>query len=161
MKDEFLRLDVELLLCRYGRQKVLSALADIEACSTEELGEKIAQLRARRLIKASRPERKTLTEALVDKVGDAPERLALLRPLIVAFENGALFPTLKSVSRFLDSCDEPVAGIKSRKAAGPLLVKVLSRLGQAELETLRKTISRDGESDYALLSGAILRTDKR
>lgn len=159
--DELLRLDVQLLLCRYGRQKVLSALAELESCRTEEIAGSIAKLRAKKETAKKRASRKTLVETLEEGLCEAPDRLAILRPFAIAYENGTLFPTLKGVQRFVESRGEGATGLKSRKAAGPFVLKALARMSGADLDDLGLRISRDGESDYSLLSGAILRTRER
>lgn len=160
MSDDFLRLDVEVLLCRYGRQKVLSALAEIESCRPGDITASLAKLRAKKAAKKGHANRRTLLDTLEDLRG-SPERVDTLRSFVVAYENRALFPTLKSVQRFLESRGEPASGVKSRKAAGPSVLRVLSLMTGPELAELVPSIRADGQSDFSLLSGAILRTGDR
>jgi hypothetical protein len=158
MSNDLFRLDIELLLCRYGRQRVLSGLAETESCSVGELTKRLENIRKNKDARKqkAKPKRSLLEEAAT-LVGDDPQRLEAVRPLVVAFENRILFPSLKSTHRFLESHGQPTSGIKSRKAAGLPIVKLLAHMSPQELDELRHSASRDGQSDFSLLSQAILR----
>lgn len=156
MKDELLKLDMELLLLRYGRQRVLSALADLEDWSVQSLEVKLASLRTKKLTRQVSKAGKSLVEILQDKVADDPSRLASLRPIVIGYENGTLLPSLKAVQRFFESRGETPPKAKSRKLAGQAFLNLILDMDAADLDDLRRKNVDDGQSDFSLLSKAIL-----
>jgi hypothetical protein len=161
MTADFLNLDIGILLARYGRQRVLGALAEADGTSLVELEKQLEKIKAARAGKTL-PVKKSLVERFENEFRHSPERLSKLRPLIVAFENRSLFPTLKSAQRFLQSHGKEVSSIKSRTLAGPHVLQVIASLSSNELEELNRELRpSDGKSDFSLLSDAILSKDRR
>lgn len=159
MSNEFVRLDVELLLCRYGRQKVLSTLAEIEGCDLQAVQQQLAIIQRKKASRNKLRKQTSLIDLLEKGLSDSPDRVALIRPFIVAYEGRTFLPSLKSVQRFLESKGEPASGLKSRKAAGPAVLGALARMDRSELELLPRSEEADDQSDFALLSRAILRSE--
>ena len=139
---------------------MLRTLAKAEKCSIKELDGRLAKIRRTRASKQA-PPKKSLVERLEDDFRDSPFRIAELRPFAVAFENGVFLPTVKSIQRFLEANGVSVGALKSRRLAGPLVLKALANLNLEELSEVRISFAADGESDFSLLSEAILGRDGR
>lgn len=156
MSDELLGIDLELLLCRYGRQRVLSALADAEGCSVRALEERLANIRKNRTLRNAAKTRTSLFDRLEADFEGNPQRIEELKPFVIAYENKSLFPTIKTIQRFLESNGVIKQAPKSRRLAGPLFIQVISRLSASDLAELRRQSQPRSSSDFALLSEAIL-----
>lgn len=156
MNDDLLKLDVALLLHRYGRQKVLAVLADIEAIGGAELFRMLDALRAKKAKEQALKTRKTLSERFEKKLENHPSGSAI-RTLIGAYEAGTFLPTTKSVQRFFESLGLPKITAKSRKDAGPKVFEAMIRLSDSEIEGLRRSFGSNERNDFSLLSDAILK----
>src|SRR5262245_4687940 len=133
MKDELLDIDVRLLVLRYGRQKVLAALARLVEQTPMELEQQLQALghkisAARR--KAPNP---SLVEVAASECREHAEIMEPLRTLAVAFENRSFLPNLRDVERFLHRAGASPQKFKSRALAGPVVIRALSKLPKEEL----------------------------
>ena len=150
--NELLDIDVRLLLVRYGRTKVLQALARLSEQTAEDLERQLQMIE-------HKPERKRTPPSIMDLVGaaaqDRPEITEALRALAVRFENRTFLPQLRDVQRFLDRTGAAHGKLKSRAAATPIIVRTLAKLPPDNLAqlVLEKT---SADSDYALLARAIM-----
>jgi hypothetical protein len=156
MKDELLDIDVRLLVLRYGREKVLAALSRLVEQTPAEL-ERHLQILGRKMTATRRKApRAPLVEVASSECRDRTEIMEPLRALAAAFENRSFLPNLRDVRRFLDRAGAPSKKLKSRAVAGPVVIRVLSKLPTNELTNLASRDASGGESDYALLSRAIM-----
>ena len=155
MNLQLLDIDVQLLILRYGRPKVLQALARLGKQTVEDLEH---QLRAAaQKPKAKRPN-PPATDLLASVCQERPEITEFLRELAVRFDNRTVLPHLRDVQRFLDRIDPPPRKLKSRAAAAPLLMRALAKLTPEELSRLFFTDESADESDYSLLVRAIMKS---
>ena len=153
MSSELLDVDVQLLILRYGRPKVLQALARLGKQTVEDLERQL--LAAEQKLKAKRPKPLTI-DLLASACRERPEIAEALRALTVRFDNRSFLPHLRDVRRFLDRIGPPSAKLRSRAAAAPFLIRALAKLTPEDLSQLSATDESAGESDYSLLAHAIM-----
>lgn len=156
MKDQLLEIDVRLLVLRYGRQRVLRVLARLGDQSLDELERELRTVEPRPNAQRAMKERESLSDVVAFESRGRPEIAELLSTIAANFENRTFLPHLRDVQRFLDRMGVPQRAVKSRSAAGPGLLRALSKLKREELVGL---VAREGsprESDYSLLSRAIM-----
>lgn len=151
--NDLLDIDVRLLLVRYGRNKVLQALARLSEQTVEDLERQLQSIQH----KSTKPKRvppsvKELAEAATQ---EHPEIAEPLRALAVGFENRTFLPQLRDVQRFLDRAGVSHGKLKSRAAAAPTVIRTLAKLPPDSLAQLLVD-KTSADSDYALLARAIM-----
>lgn len=156
MKDHLLDIDVRLLVLRHGRQKVLSALARLVEQTPEQLDQQLLALEHKPPARRGGGPKLSLVEVAALECRERAEIKEPLRALAVAFENRLFLPNLRDVQRFLDRVGASPQKFKSRTIAGPALIRALSKLPKDELLGLSAQDTSPHESDYALLSRAIM-----
>lgn len=154
--DRLLDLDVRLLLLRYGRRRLLSALAKIIEQSPEQLELQLQALLETPTMKPTKAPSPSAIEVATSEFCDRAEIRELLRHLAISFENRTFLPNLRDVRQFLERHGGSSQKFRSRAAAGPVLVRVLSKLPPDELARLAERNESSGDSDYELLSRAIM-----
>jgi hypothetical protein len=156
VSDELLEIDLRLLLLRYGRQKVLQALAHLTDESAEQLHQRLVVVEEKRAKPKSRKPPPAIIDVVKTAAADRPELLDPLRTLAVEFENRTFLPQLRDVERFLDRIGAAHGKLKSRSAAAPVLIRALAKLSRDDLAKLASHDKGQGESDYSLLARAIM-----
>ena len=156
MKDELLDIDVRLLVLRHGRQNVLAALSRLVEQTPAELEQQLQTLGHKATTSRKKAPNPSLVEVATLECRDHPEILEPLRVLALAFENRSFLPNLRDVQRFLGRTGASPPKFKSRAIAGPIVVRALSKLPRDELTSLAARDASGGESDYSLLSRAIM-----
>jgi hypothetical protein len=156
MTDELLDIDVRLLVLRYGREKVLVALSRLVEQTPVELEQHLQTLGNKVSAGRKKAPNPSLVEVAASECRDHTEILEPLRVLAVAFENQSFLPNLRDVQRFLDRVGALPQKFNSRAIAGPAVIRALSKLRKDELTSLASRDASGGESDYALLSRAIM-----
>lgn len=160
MSAELFQLDIDLLLCRYGRARVIAALASATECTEKDLLRRIASVRSKREQAVRKKQPHSLTTRVETEFRDDPELLGRLKPIAAGFDHGRVLPTLKSIRRLFESRGETSLNIRSRKSAIPALSRLLCKMSPTELNQLSSEAQR-GDNDFALLSEAILNTNRR
>ncbi len=150
--NDLLDIDVRLLLVRYGRNKVLQALARLSEQTVEELERQLHSIQHKSNPKRVPPSVKELAEAAAQ---EHPEIAEPLRALAVKFENRTFLPQLRDVQRFLDRIGVSHGKLKSRAAATPTVIRTLANLPPDSLAQLLVD-KTSADSDYALLARAIM-----
>jgi hypothetical protein len=156
VKDQLLEVDVRLLLLRHGRQRVLDVLARLGGQTLGELDEELRRLERRPETHRAKVTRPSLSDVVTSECRDRPEIEELLRAIAVNFDNRTFLPHLRDVRRFFDRLGVSQATFNSRSAAGPALIQALSKLTPEELVKLIARVGPASESDYSLLSRAIM-----
>jgi hypothetical protein len=151
--NDLLDIDVRLLLVRYGRNKVLQALAHLSEQTVEDLERQLQAIQQ----KSTKPKRllpsvKELAEQAAQEHSEIAEPL---RTLAVRFENRTFLPQLRDVQRFLDRAGVAHGKLKSRAAAAPTVIRTLAKLPPDSLAQLLVD-KTSADSDYALLARAIM-----
>jgi hypothetical protein len=155
VKDQLLEIDVRLLILRHGRQRLLEAIARLGEQTVEEIEHQLQILESKP--KPIRAEKLRLIDMVASECRKRPGIEEPLRALVLKFENHTFLPHLRDVRRFLERLGVSTATlISSREAAGPTLVRVLSKLSGEELSTLANESRASRESDYSLLARAIM-----
>jgi hypothetical protein len=156
MNDKFIDIDLRLLTLRHGRQEVLAALARLVEQTPEQIEQQLRALREKSAVSRKREAKQSLVEIAALESRDRTEIAEPLRALAVAFENRSFLPNLRDVERFFHRAGESSHKLKSRVLAGPMVIRALSKLPKEELADLALRGASGNESDYALLSRAIM-----
>jgi hypothetical protein len=151
--DDLLKLDVQLLLLRYGRRKVLDMLATLGEQTAEQLELELRAVQGRRTKRV----RKTSSalDVLPEISGPVPEVAEALRLLATRYENRMFLPQIRDVQRFLDRLGVPHKALRSRRDASRRVMIALSKLTLDELTQLSK-LPESNSSDYADLAREIM-----
>ena len=161
MTEQLLEIDVRLLVLRYGKEKVLHVLAQLGDQTLEEIEQNLRSIERNPKTNRITRSKPSLTDVVNSEFRDRPEIAELLRVIAVNYENRVFLPHLRDVQRFLDRFGASHGKLKSRAGAGSVLVRALSKLPREELLTLATREGLSRESDYSLLSRAIMGTPER
>jgi hypothetical protein len=153
VSDQFLELEIRLLILRYGRQKVLHALAQLGEQTLEELERQLERTKVKQRAKKPKP---SIIDIVAAECREHPELAEPLRNLALGFQNRTFLPHLREVHRFLDRIGSTQSKVRSREAAAPILFRLLAKLTREDLLRLVADINSPGASDYALLARAIM-----
>jgi hypothetical protein len=158
MTNIFLKLEMRLVLLRYGRRAIVEALADMGEQTPEDIERELAAAQEKKTSRRSVP--KLPVDLIADACRDRPEIAEILRTFVTRFENRSFLPKLRDIERFLDRVGFPHGRMKSRRAAVGHVIKALSQINADELRRLAALPSPQGESDYALLAREIMGGDR-
>ena len=157
--QRFLEYEVVLLLAKYGKNALLHALAQKISVTPEELETLLQKLPASKL--GSRPTKRPSAQELISELAQAhPDKANMLRTLHGRFENRSFLPELRDVKRFFEQRTHTLGAAKSRVAALPKLLQLLSELPVSELEALTHSKPDGTYSSLGIISDEILRRDK-
>lgn len=152
MPSDLLDLDVQLLLLRHGRARVLSSLARVAEISEKEIERKLAEVSKKGTRVATKP--KPNTQDILDKAEfKSPLAREYAIRVIKDYENKRFLPGLKAVEKFCGQHGVEI-GRKSRSEALPMIVSILTSLSEEELRKL--IASHSGAGGYADLADAII-----
>jgi hypothetical protein len=154
--DQLLEIDLQVLLIRHGRQRVLNVLARLGEQSVAQLEQELRVLAERPTVGKSNKDRLSLIDIAEAQARERPTIFEPLRAIAVNYENHVFLPYLRDVRRLLDRLGASDATAKSRASAGPVLIRALAKLTPEELLALSKRTGSPHESDYSLLSRAIM-----
>jgi hypothetical protein len=153
--DDLLKLDVQLLLLRYGRRKVLDMLATLGEQTGEQL-ELELELRTAQGRRTKRVRKKSsAVEVLPEISSPTPEVAEALRVLATRYENRMFLPQIRDVQRFLDRLGVAHKTLRSRRDAARRVMIALSKLTLDQLMQLTK-LPESNSSDYADLAREIM-----
>jgi DNA-binding transcriptional regulator YbjK len=153
MNDKLLDIELRFLIHRYGKQRILSRLANIAEQTLETLEQQINELEKQ---KKQKTRNVSIVELARSEGMNHPESAELLRSLAIQYQNRNFLPQLRDVQRFLDQAGVTERKVRSREAAAPLLIKCLTTLSSEELQALIARPSPGDANDYLLLARAIL-----
>jgi hypothetical protein len=152
-QEPLINLEVRFLLARYGRERVLEALASVGEVDPSQIESAVAAYESRS--KRSGQRSAADASALVEKLGLDPDTKALVHELATAYESGSFLPQLREVRRFLASTG--IEGtVKSRRDALPRVVQALSRCGADHLRDLTSRSDDSRRGDLGLIADQIL-----
>lgn len=158
MKDQLLEIEVRLLVLRYGRRRVINVLARLGEQTLEQLEQQLRAIEQEPKTGHANLPARSLIEVAESECRARPDILEPLRTLALNFENRVFLTNLRDVKRYLDQIGVPHKSLKSRKTAGPVLIRALSKMPRDELLKLLTTDESSRDSDFALLSRAIMGT---
>ena len=154
--DQLLEIDVQVLLIRHGRQRVLNVLARLGEQSLAQLEQELRALAERPKVEKSTKSRRSLIDIAEEEARERPAIFEPLRAIAVNYENHSFLPYLRDVRRLLNRLGASDATATSRASAGPVLIRALAKVTPEELLALSMSTGSPHESDYSLLSRAIM-----
>lgn len=158
MKNDYLAIEIELLLLRYGESAIIKALADTQEVSLDHILDKLdaAKAKARNPVTKPKP-RKTAVEIAKDVVSGSENEETLLE-LALRFQNKRFLPALKDVKRFAER-NGISDNFTSRDAAVKPLFEKLRLFDRERLDDLLGSSDSAGESQFARLSRQLIEGD--
>lgn len=152
---DIIKLEIELLIAKHGRQRVIEALARAEDIPLAELETRIRAAKGLRAPR-NRPTRLTAADVLRQHNLEPSPRTSKINELAHRFDNKRLFPTLREVVAFLSSVGESKPPKKSRPDAATALVRVLMSMPEVALDRLLDDTDPARRSDYFELAHEIM-----
>jgi hypothetical protein len=152
-QEPLINLEVRFLLARYGRERVLEALANVGEVDPSQIEAAVTayESRGKHFGKRSTAD----ASALVEKLRLDPDTKAMVHELAVAYESGSFLPQLREVRRFLAS--NGIEGtVRSRRDALPRVVQALSKCGADHLRDLASRSDDSRRGDLGLIADQIL-----
>lgn len=154
--QDYLKVQVRLLVAQFGRRAALEALAAASEASPEQIQDAIARLEANKNAKAVRHP-KSLDEHLAALPPLPDEQREIIRSLGRLYESKQFLPNLRNAEEFLRRNGAPLKSHKSRMGALASVLNVLSSMSQPDLEGLLADATRSqGQSDYAILARQLM-----
>jgi len=152
--EDVLKIELRLLLLRYGRRRVLNTLAvlgdqtpeDLDAALTLMEGREVK--RTRKIVPAP--------ELAVQFASERPEVAKLIQTLATRYENRTFLPELREVQRFLDRAGERHRRLRSRSDGAREVIKILSQLSVEDLNRLVVSKTHQDDDDFRLLAKEIM-----
>lgn len=160
MTHELIEIDVRILFLRYGRNQVLHAISKIGDQSLEQLEEELKAIEEKRKNRTRKKPKASLMELADKEAIRSPEKAEALRSLATRYENKVFLPNLRDVIKFLANRKVKHKKLRSRRDAGPILIRALAAMTEVQLNELYDKRAQNKDSDYSLLSRAILRDSK-
>ena len=155
MIDQVLLLELRILILRYGRRKILEALAALGEQTVEQVEQKIAASEDRRKARTQRKP-KSATEIIAATCKGQENLERPISALVNRYEHRTFLPQLRNVERFLDRVGISHGRFKSRGAALPKIIEALSLLSEEELNRLERDTEAGEQTDFALLAREIM-----
>jgi len=156
--QKFLDYEVALLLAKYGKNGLLSALAKQLELTPEQLEAFLHSPPAPKSdARARSTKRPSLSDFVMQLAQEHPDKAEALRTLYGRLENRTFLPELRDVRRFFERHGRPHGNTKSRSESLPRVLKLLAELDVTELEDLCETQPENTRSSLGLISDEILR----
>jgi hypothetical protein len=159
--SKFLDIEVSLLLSKYGKQAVVSAMArklDLTPAEIDALLANVERLPEPRNF--SRPDRADTIRSLIEAY---PEKSEELRTLQEAFMNRAFLPELRDVRRFFEQHSGNLGHPKSRAESLLKVMRLLAEIDKEELVALvavSQARPSKGYSSLGIIAEEILRGNR-
>lgn len=155
MKADLLKLEVELLLLKYGESSVVREVALSLNSSEEDILKKIEALRAKKdkSPKAARPKKSPLDVA--KEVVAGAENEDLLTDLAILYQNKQFLSELKDVKRFFGRFNISKE-VKSRNEGTRLVFEALYKTTREELSDFILDSNSGGQSSFSKLADHII-----
>ncbi|MBI3941137.1 MAG: hypothetical protein HY315_09900 [Acidobacteria bacterium] len=159
MSTKFLDYELALLLAKYGRKAVVTALSQKLNLSLEQL-----EATLRDLDSEETPSHRATKARNVPKietlVAQYPEKAEPLQVLTERFQCESFLPELRDVRRFFEQYSRNLGHVKSRAASYPKLIRLLADLDVSELNAVCQSSQVGQYSSLGILSDEILRRRK-
>jgi hypothetical protein len=157
MTDKLLELELQIMVIRHGRDRVLASLAQLGSQSVEDLEREISIYTEQRISGKKVPGPMLSAAELVDEATrDRPETRELVALLCTRFQNRNFLPQLKDVVRFLDKHGMTHGKLKSRASSLQMVVDGLARCSCDELRQLAAPTPVDSDNAYMMLASGIM-----
>jgi hypothetical protein len=160
MVDDYLRIELQLLMARYGRRNLLAALAKLEQMDIEQIEREIAAIKAR----PAKPKRKPLKDAaqtIEEVAAGRPAIKQLLNRFAHLYEQRLFLTDLRDVNTFLARHGSPRT-LESRKTAIHEVLGTLGRMSEKQLsDLLDATLISGSSGGYSALANEIMATSRK
>ena len=157
-----LSVHLKVLVAVHGRRRVQEALAHIDDIDAAQLERELknADTKSRETAdrsedSARKPRRRKGVLEYIQESGVGPDISPLVKRIAYAYEGKTFLPELWMVRKFLESEGVDAANLRSRAAALPRVIEVLSRQPCRRLEELLAQ-SEHSRGDLAILTDQIL-----
>ena len=153
--------EIILLLTKYGRNKVIDALAKQLNTSREDLDARLREMTTAKPTPRSQPtKRRSQADPLPAVIAKYPDKAEPLRILHDRFLNRTFLPELRDVRRFFDRRGWDFGRIQTRAKSLSSLLDLLAELEIAELKELCATPHPADYSALAVIADEILHVNK-
>ena len=120
-----------------------------------EIAADLTAIEERRLTKTRR-KAKSIPELISDKCKGRENIEAVVSTLVNRYQSRIFLPHLRDVARFFDRSDVKHARLKSRIAALPKVIEILSQLSVDQLDALSRDAVPKEQTDFSLLAREIM-----
>jgi len=154
MNTELLKIEVDLLVLKYGEAAALRAFAGATGSSEDAVRRKLAILKEKKTKSKVARTKKRPIDIAKDVAKDSTHEEQLLQ-LAVSYQNRQFLPQLKDVRRFLSRFNIE-KNIKSRDNATRIVFETLNRCSSDELNDFLSDSIESDQSSFSRLSGHIM-----
>ncbi|MSU60073.1 MAG: hypothetical protein EXS35_18200 [Pedosphaera sp.] len=155
MHADLLDLEVQLLVLKHGRQRIVRSLAGISEVSEADIERQLSAACSAKSAK-ERTSPPTITELVERAEITSSSKRERVATLLREFEQKRFLPERRLVDRFCFEHGSKVAA-KSRTAALPTVLKILTTLSDDDLDELLDSVRNGGgSSGFAQLAAAIM-----
>ncbi len=155
MKNDFLQIELDLLLLKYGEAAVIKALSISIDTTEDELKEKIQVLKEKKLKTPKRPRQQKQPLDIAKEVIKGSSGESQLMDLAILYQNKQFLPQLKDVKRFLGRFNIN-KNIRSRNEATRVVFELLKQCSADELNKFSTDINTNSQSSFAKLADHIM-----
>ena len=155
MHDNYLRLQLELLISNFGYDKVIDAIDKSKKTSRKSISNKI---KANKFNSNSKKgfKKRSLSDILDDQQFKSDKQKELIVCIMTHYEMKSFLVSIKDVNHFLNT-NGIKKEYKSRQTASRSVLKILLNSSELELSDLAKfQIYKDGESQLEVLANEIM-----
>lgn len=154
MNTELLKIEVDLLVLKYGETAALRAFAGATGSTEDAVRRKLAILREKKTKSKVAGTKKRPIDIAKDVAKNSVNEKQLMR-LAVSYQNRQFLPQLKDVRRFLGRFNIEKS-IKSRDNATRIVFETLNRCSPEELNDFLSDSSISDQSSFSRLAGHIM-----
>ena len=156
MNDKnLLRLEVKLLLLKYGRKALIEAFSNLELVTIEDLEKEIQLYRSNKKAKLPRPEKST--EEVLNSFEINEDSRKMILYVIDKFRSKAFLPNLRDAITFLQLEGSSKRNVKSRQDTLPLVISSLAQMSKNRLQSIYKDLQDYGDqSDFSILANKLM-----
>ena len=154
MTQDILKIELRLLLLRYGRTRILEELGALPEEGQEALETAIRQAEQRKA--KPKPKQVHAVDLVPQLADEKSENTEILKALAHRYDSGVFLPNLRDVVRFLERIGSQRAHFRSRREAAGEVVSALSILDLEELKRVAALHAVQEDSDFALLAREIM-----
>jgi len=154
--SEFLSLQLRMLISHFGRRTVIDVLAGLSDLSPQQLEAELAAHDARKRAKLPKHDKslEEIVRVLAVSSEDAKRTIVQIGRL---YEAKQFLPNLRDAQRFLERSGALHKRFKSRNKAFGAVLKAISEMPPAEMQSLLTEITSSyGQSDYELLANQLM-----
>jgi len=154
MNTELLKIEVDLLVLKYGESAALRAFASATGSTEDAVRRRLAALKEKKTKSRGAQIKKRPIYIAKDVAKGSVKEEQLMR-LAVSYQNRQFLPQLKDVRRFLGRFNIERA-IKSRDNATRIVFETLNRCSSEELDDFLSDSIKSGQSSFSRLAGHIM-----